>query len=396
MTAQHTPVPRLRRYQGPAVLSYGFRPFFLLGAAYAGLAILAWLPMFLGELTLRTAFVPRDWHVHEMLYGYLPAVITGFLFTAIPNWTGRLPIQGAPLLALVVVWVLGRFAVTCSAQIGWFAAMLIDISFLTLIAAAAGREIFAGRNWGNLKVVALIALLLVGNIAFHLEAHFAGAADYGIRAGIAVVVLLILLIGGRIVPSFTRNWLVRENPGRLPSPFARFDMAIVILSAAALLVWVVRQDGLLVGILLTLMAVLHIIRLGRWAGDRTSRERLVLILHIGYAFIPAGFLLAAAAALDFVPPSAGIHAWMAGAAGVMTLAVMTRASLGHTGQQLVASPTTQGIYVAIVIAALARICAVIVPAWSGPLLHMAAFAWAAAFLGFAVCFGPALMSEKRH
>jgi uncharacterized protein involved in response to NO len=173
-------------------------------------------------------------------------------------------------------------------------------------------------------------------------------------------------------------------------------MAIVILSAAALLVWVVRQDGLLVGILLTLMGVLHIIRLGRWAGDRTSRERLVLILHIGYAFIPAGFLLAAAAALDFVPPSAGIHAWMAGAAGVMTLAVMTRASLGHTGQQLVASPTTQGIYVAIVIAALARICAVIVPAWSGPLLHMAAFAWAAAFLGFAVCFGPALMSEKRH
>jgi uncharacterized protein involved in response to NO len=396
MTAQHTPVPRLRRYQGPAVLSYGFRPFFLLGAAYAGLAILAWLPMFLGELTLRTAFVPRDWHVHEMLYGYLPAVITGFLFTAIPNWTGRLPIQGAPLLALVVVWVLGRFAVTCSAQIGWFAAMLIDISFLTLIAAAAGREIFAGRNWRNLKVVALIALLLVGNIAFHLEAHFAGAADYGIRAGIAVVVLLILLIGGRIVPSFTRNWLVRENPGRLPSPFARFDMAIVILSAAALLVWVVRQDGLLVGILLTLMGVLHVIRLGRWAGDRTSRERLVLILHIGYAFIPAGFLLAAAAALDFVPPSAGIHAWMAGAAGIMTLAVMTRASLGHTGQQLVASPTTQGIYVAIVIAALARICAVIVPAWSGPLLHMAAFAWAAAFLGFAVCFGPALMSEKRH
>lgn len=396
MTAQHTPVPRLRRYQGPAVLSYGFRPFFLLGAAYAGLAILAWLPMFLGELTLRTAFVPRDWHVHEMLYGYLPAVITGFLFTAIPNWTGRLPIQGAPLLALVVVWVLGRFAVTCSAQIGWFAAMLIDISFLTLIAAAAGREIFAGRNWRNLKVVALIALLIVGNIAFHLEAHFAGAADYGIRAGIAVVVLLILLIGGRIIPSFTRNWLVRENPGRLPSPFARFDMAIVILSAAALLVWVVRQDGLLVGILLTLMGVLHVIRLGRWAGDRTSRERLVLILHIGYAFIPAGFLLAAAAALDFVPPSAGIHAWMAGAAGVMTLGVMTRASLGHTGQQLVASPTTQGIYVAIVIAALARICAVIVPAWSGPLLHMAAFAWATAFLGFAVCFGPALMSEKRH
>jgi uncharacterized protein involved in response to NO len=396
MKAQHPPVPRLRRYQGPAVLSYGFRPFFLLGAAYAGLAVLAWLPVFRGELTLTTAFAPRDWHVHEMLYGYLPAVITGFLFTAIPNWTGRLPIQGMPLLALVVVWILGRLVVTCSAEIGWLAAMLIDISFLALITAATGREILAGHNWRNLKVVALVGLLLVGNIAFHLEAHFTGAADYGIRAGIAVVVLLILLIGGRIIPSFTRNWLVRENPGRLPAPFARFDVAIVILSAAALLVWVVRQDGLIVGVLLTLIGVLHVIRLGRWAGDRTSGERLVLILHIGYAFIPAGFLLAAASALNVVPASAGIHAWMAGAAGIMTLAVMTRASLGHTGQQLTASLSTQVIYAAIVIAALARICAVIVPAWSSPLLHLAAFAWAAAFLGFAVCFGPALMSEKRR
>lgn len=396
MTTQHTPVPRLRLYQGPAVLSYGFRPFFLLGAAYAGLAVLAWLPVFLGELTLTTAFAPRDWHVHEMLYGYLPAVITGFLFTAIPNWTGRLPIQGRPLLVLVIVWILGRLAVTCSAEIGWLTAMLIDCGFLTLITAAAGREILAGSNWRNLKVVALVALLLIGNMAFHLEAHFKGAADYGIRAGIAVVVMLILLIGGRIIPSFTRNWLARENPGRLPSPFARFDVVIVILSVAALLVWIFRQDGLVVGVVFTLAGILHIIRLGRWAGDRTFRDRLVFILHVGYAFVPLGFLLAAASAVDFVPASAGIHAWMAGAAGVMTLAVMTRASLGHTNQPLTASLSTQGIYVAVVIAALARICAVISPAWSGPLLHFAAFAWALAFLGFAVCFGPALLSEKKR
>lgn len=395
MTTQSTPVPRLRLYQGPAVLSYGFRPFFLLGAAYAGLAVLAWLPVFLGELTLQTTLAPRDWHVHEMLYGYLPAVITGFLFTAIPNWTGRLPIQGIPLLALVIVWIIGRLAVTCSAGIGWFAAMLIDISFLALITAAIGREILVGRNWRNLKVVALVALLLLGNTAFHLEAHFAGTADYGIRAGIAVVVLLILLIGGRIIPSFTRNWLVRENPGRLPSPFARFDVAIVILSAVALLAWVFRQDGFWMGILLALIGVLHVIRLGRWAGDRTFRERLVLVLHVGYAFIPAGFLLSAASAFSFVPASAGVHAWMAGAAGVMTLAVMTRASLGHTGQRLTASLSTQGIYAAIVIAALARICAVMVPAWSGQLLHLAAFAWATAFLGFVVYFGRALMSAAK-
>ncbi len=394
MMTQRSPVPRLRDYQGPAILSYGFRPFFLLGAVYAGLAILVWLPVFLGELTLWTAFVPRDWHVHEMLYGYLPAVITGFLFTAIPSWTGRLPVQGRPLLVLVIVWLLGRFAVTCSAGIGWLAAMLIDASFLALIAAATGREVFAGRNWRNLKVVALVVLLLIGNIAFHLEAHVSGTADYGIRVGIAVVVLLIMLIGGRIIPSFTRNWLVRENPGRLPAPFAKFDTAVVIFSAATLLVWVVHQDGRLAGALLAVAGILHVIRLGRWAGDRTFKERLVLILHVGYAFIPAGFLLASAAAFDLVPASAAIHAWMAGGAGAMTLAVMTRSSLGHTGQQLMASWSTQGIYLAVIIAALARIAAVMVPVWSSALLDIAALAWVIAFFGFAVFYGPALMRPR--
>ena len=136
--------------------------------------------------------------------------------------------------------------------------------------------------------------------------------------------------------------------------------------------------------------MLHLIRLGRWAGDRTGRERLLLILHIGYAFVPIGFLLNACSAFGLVPSGAGIHAWTAGAAGIMTLAVMSRATLGHTGQRLTASIATQGIYIAIVTAALARICAVIVPAHSVPLLHVAVFGWAAAFLGFAVCYGPML------
>ena len=172
-------VPRLKAYAGPILLSYGFRPFFLLGAIYAGLAVLAWLPIFHGELQLRTAFGAIDWHVHEMLYGYLPAVVTGFLLTAIPNWTGRLPIQGTPLLVLVVLWLSGRVAVTLSAEIGWLTAALIDAGFLALLIAAIGREIVAGKNWRNLRVVALIALLLVGNVAFHLESHFDGAADAG-------------------------------------------------------------------------------------------------------------------------------------------------------------------------------------------------------------------------
>jgi uncharacterized protein involved in response to NO len=330
-----------------------------------------------------------------MLYGYLPAIITGFLFTAIPNWTGRLPIQGSPLLALVITWVAGRLCVTFSAETTWWAAMLVDAGFLALVALAAAREIVAGRNWRNLAVVVLIVILLAGNVTFHLEAHYFGAADYAIRIGIAVVVLLLSLIGGRIIPSFTRNWLVRENPGRLPVPFGRFDTVVIAFGAVALLAWIIAPDRRVAGVALALAGLLHLVRLSRWAGERTLRERLLLVLHVGYFFVPFGFLLNAAAAFGVMLPSAGIHAWMVGAAGMMTLAVMTRATLGHTGQRLTASPAMQAIYGAIVVAALARICAVLDGAHGELLLHLAAFAWVAAFGGFALAFGPLLLGLRR-
>lgn len=385
-----------RTYNGPALFSYGFRPFFLLGSIYAGLAILVWLPVFTGELSLFSAFAPRDWHVHEMLYGFLPAVVTGFLFTAIPNWTGRLPLRGRPLMFLVALWAAGRICVTLSAQTGWLAAMLVDTSFLLLVAAAAAREIIAGRKWGNLSVVALITALLAGNATFHLEARFSGGADTGVRIGIAVVVLLISLIGGRIIPSFTRNWLVKKNSHRLPVPFSRFDSLTVAVGAVALAFWVILPDGMVTGTALAGAAGMHLIRLGRWAGFRTVPERLLLILHIGYGFVPVGFLLNACSAFGTVPASAGVHAWMAGGAGVMTLAVMSRASLGHTGRPLTASGATQAIYAFILIAVLARICAVFSPANAMPLLHIAAFSWAAAFLGFAACYAPALAGRDKR
>ncbi|MEA2345953.1 MAG: uncharacterized protein QOF63_4122 [Thermoanaerobaculia bacterium] len=385
-----------RTYDGPALFSYGFRPFFLLGSIYAGFAILVWLPVFMGELRLVSAFIPRDWHVHEMLFGFLPAVVTGFLFTAIPNWTGRLPLRGRPLMFLVALWIAGRICVTFSAQTGWLAAMLVDCSFLLLIAAAAAREIIAGRKWGNLSIVALVSVLLASNVTFHLEAHFNGAAEISIRVGIAVVVLLISLIGGRIIPSFTRNWLVKENPGRLPVPFSRFDMLTVAVGAIALVCWVVSPAAIWTGYALALAGAMHLARLARWAGDRTGRERVLLILHVGYAFVPIGFLLNACSALGIVQAGAGVHAWMAGAAGVMTLAVMSRASLGHTGQQLTASVATQAVYASIIVAVVSRICAVLEPAHSIQLLHVAAFAWAAAFLGFAICYGPALIGWQKR
>jgi len=389
-----TPVPRLRAYAGPALLTYGFRPFFLFGAIYAGLTVLAWLPMFYGELEVASTFAPIDWHVHEMLYGYLPAIVAGFLLTAIPNWTGRLPIQGTPLLVLFAVWLAGRVCVMLSVQVGWLAAAVVDAGFLVLLIAACVREIVAGKNWRNLRVIGMVTLLLAGNVAFHIEAHVRGHAEYGTRIGIAAIVLLLALIGGRIIPSFTRNWLARENPGRLPAQFGRFDSATIALSAVALALWIAQPNGRLSAAVLLVAALLNTVRLARWAGDRTWRDRLVLILHVGYGFVPLGFLLAGLSALDMIVASAAIHAWMVGAAGTLTLAVMTRASLGHTGNALIASPATQAIYAAIVIAALVRIGSSLEPGWSDWTLHIAAYAWAAAYLGFAATFGPLLIRAK--
>jgi len=383
-----------RTSPGWPLFANSFRPFFLLAALQTGPSVVFWLVAFHHQVPIPTTFIPLDWHIHEMLFGFLPAVITGFLFTAIPNWTGRLPIRGAPLVVLAMVWLAGRLAVTFSGYIGWIPAMVVDAAFLTLFAAAATREIVAGANWRNLRVISLVMALLIANIWFHLEEHFQGNADYSLRFGISSVLLLICLIGGRIIPSFTRNWLVRENPGRLPTPFSRFDGATLALSALVLLAWVIDPASMITGAGMVLAGIAHVVRLARWAGDRTGRERLVLILHVAYAFVPIGFLLTAASVFGSVPVSAGIHAWTAGAAGTMTLAVMTRASLGHTGQTLSASVATHVIYVAIVVAALARIAAALMSSHTEPMFHIAAFGWAIAFLGYAVAYGPLLVGSR--
>jgi len=384
---------RRRDYAGPAIFSYGFRPFFLGGAAWAALSVALWLPQYFGDLSLPTAFSPLDWHIHEMIYGYVAAVVAGFLLTAIPNWTGRLPVNGSPLAALFMLWLAGRLAVAGSAIWGMWLAAAVDVAFLVLLAAVALAEILAGRNWRNLRVLVMIGVLIAGNVVFHLEAILRGSADYGMRIGIAALISLIMLVGGRIVPSFTNNWLTRNNPGRLPVAFSRYDAVSIMISALALASWIALPQAAISGVALTIAGLLQAVRQVRWAGDRTLPDRLVLVLHVAYAFVPVGFLLTAAAILwpaDW-PTSAGIHAWTAGAVGMMTLAVMTRASLGHTGQPLVASMPTQLIYLCALVAALSRIAAAFIP--SNALLSVAALAWVLAFGGFVAAFGPLLAAR---
>lgn len=390
-------IARIRPGNYPAVLSYGFRPFFLLGSLQAGLAIAFWLPLFYGELATQSLFAPVDWHVHEMLFGYLPAVMTGFLLTAIPNWTGRLPVQGLPLLGLVLLWLAGRIAVFFSLEIGWAIAAAIDIAFLFAVVLVAAREIVAGRNWRNLKVLAPVTVLFAANILFHWEANQYGVTDLSRRLGLGAVIVLILVIGGRIIPSFTHNWLARENPGRLPISFNRYDAVVILISAVALAAWTFVPERAETGVLLILAALLNAARLGRWAGDRTWRDPLVLVLHVAYAFVPLGFLLAGLAALvpDLVPPAAGIHAFGSGAVGAMTLAVMTRATLGHTGQALKAGPAICLIFLAVIVGALLRIAAACHPAFAG-LMPLSGVVWAVAFLGFAAFFAPALLRPRKR
>lgn len=387
-------VPRLKPFTGPALLSYGFRPFFLLGSIWAGMEILAWLPILHGQLSLASSFSPRDWHVHELLFGYVPAIVAGFLLTAIPNWTGRLPLQGGPLGGLVLAWLSGRYAVTFSAEIGWIGAMLVDCAFLGLMTAAVAREIVAGRNWRNLKIVALLGLLAIDNLAFHLEAHFEGIAAYSTRLAIAVILTMIMVIGGRIIPSFTRNWLMRQPPGRLPAPFGSLDEECLVTAICALILWIIVPNEAPTGAMMVAAGLFNLVRLGRWAGERTLPDRLVLVLHAGYAFVPLGFLLGGLAAFGLVPPGAGIHAWTAGAIGMMTLAVMSRASLGHTGRPLAASVGLQLVYLAALTAAGSRLCAEFHAGWADALLIVATAAWVAAFLGFAVLYGPILCASR--
>ncbi|WP_439492058.1 NnrS family protein [Bosea sp. (in: a-proteobacteria)] len=390
------PIPRLRDEGGHPLWSYGFRPFFLFGSLFAAAAMLAWLPAYYGSVTIPTAMAPRDWHAHEMIFGFLPAVVTGFLLTAIPNWTGRLPLQGKPLMVLCLVWASGRVAISTSSWTSLLFAALVDVSFLALVAAAATREVVAGRNWRNLRVVAVVGLLLAGNATFHAEAILNGSAEFGIRMGVAAGVLLITLVGGRVVPSFTRNWLARQRPGPLPAPFGKLDAVAIGATALSLALWMAFPTNAITGSALAGAGVLQTVRLARWAGYRTWRDRLVVVLHLAYAFIPLGCLLTAAASFGWLAPSAGIHAWTVGAVGLMVLAIMSRASLGHTGRSLVASRWVEAVYTLLLSAAVLRICAAIHPSVPS-LLFFAWLAWTGAFALFAASYwhiftGPRLRS----
>mgnify|MGYP002712983963 CR=1 FL=1 len=394
-----TTAEQMRAWRGPAILTFGFRPFFLGAAVWAALAMVLWLMMLtgLGELPIRLD--PVAWHSHEFLYGYVIAVIAGFLMTAVPNWTGRLPIVGWPLLVIVLLWVAGRVAMGVSEWLPPLLVALVDLSMPVALTLVIGREIVTGKNWRNLPPLAMLGVFTLGNAVFHIEAAQGAAAaqGYGLRIGLGASIALIGLIGGRIVPSFTRNWLVRREPGRLPvPPMQRFDKLALVVLVAAVLLWVALPHEPLTAVALLVAGLLHGVRLTRWAGERTLSEPLLWILHLAYAFVPLGALAIGVSILwpGVVGAAAAQHLWMAGALGMMTVAVMTRATLGHTGQTLTAGPGTVAIYAMLLVSVLARLAA---GTWIGAadmLHHISGAGWIGAFGTFAAIYGPLVLRRR--
>jgi uncharacterized protein involved in response to NO len=362
-----------------------------MAAGLWGLAALPlWLLVFQGAFILPTAFAPLAWHAHEMIFGFAGAVVAGFLLTAVPNWTGRLPLQGLPLALLFALWIAGRLVMAVSAEIGAGTAAIFDVAFLAALLAVALREIIAGRNWRNLPLMAVLGLLIAANALTHLEAlGLATTGPLGERLGLAVLVQLICLIGGRVIPSFTRNWLVKRGAAELPAAFGIFDKACLIVTAAALTGWVAFPDRPAVGGLLLLAGALHLLRLARWQPLQTFSEPLVWSLHLGFLWVPLGLLLLGGANLApaWLPATAGLHALGAGAIGSMTLAVMTRATLGHSGRALHADAVTATIYLAIAAAAALRVTAALLPDAYFTLLWLSGITWTLAFGLFVAVYG---------
>lgn len=386
---------RERSWTGHAFFSGGFRPFFLFAALFSIAAVGLWLADLLGYDALNTHLAPVDWHKHEMLFGYTSAVIAGFLFTAVPNWTGRFPVAGWPLIAIFVLWLAGRFAMLMGDGVNYGITACIDAAFLPVLGIVIAREIIAGENWRNLRVLAPVVIFGAANIWFHFDMANGGLGTGPVRLGFSAVLVLLMLIGGRVIPSFTRNWLARREAGMMPKSFDRYDMITIAASAVALLLWTVFGSAPFLGAGFALLGIAHFVRLGRWAGHRVLTNPLLLVLHVFYAFVPLGLLtLAAGMLLDSPAVNTGaLHVFGIGAAGGMTLAVMVRASLGHTGRALASDRALNLAMVAAILSVTLRLVGAIWPQldWA---ITGSALTWIVAFGVFGFRVGPWLIAPR--
>lgn len=384
-----------------SLFDYGFRPFFLLCGLYALVIVPLWLFRFAHAAVPFGALPGVYWHAHEMLFGFVMAAIAGFLLTAVPSWTGTPGFAGRPLYITVGLWLAGRVAMALPDLLPlWFAA-LIELSLLPALVVLLAPPILRARN-RNLAMLGVITLLWLIDAAF-MRAMITGdilLAAGATRVAVDLVLVLVVVIGGRIVPAFTGNALRKlAKPGETPAaPVSRpWLEAIAIGSVAALtLNDLFFPDGITAGVLAAIAAIAHAIRLSGWKSFRVGREPILWVLHVGYAWVPVGLALKAAWLLgDSGWAAKWQHALTFGAFSIMILAVMTRASLGHTGRPLV---VTRAISVAYTFLAIGAVLRVFGGAWTPHLylwtLTASGLAWVVAFAIFVWVYGPILMSPR--
>lgn len=376
------------------LLSFAFRPMFLLAGGFAVVAMLVWILVFRGSIQPYGGAVSIWWHVHEMTIGFAGAVVAGFLLTAVATWTGRQPLRGMPVVALAVTWLAGRIAVFVAAPVP---AAVLDMLFPVLLAVLAGREIIAGRSRRNYVIAAAIWAIPALNLLYHLGAL--GIVPAGSRVAgyllVHLLALLVVIIGGRVVPAFTGNWLKFRGGTNLPVLRPAIEAIVIPLTAAAALADSLWTGSLAAGLLLTVAGLVHLARLLKWRGWAARADALVFVLHGAYACLAIGYLFIGVGALGApIPRTAAMHALTVGGIAGMILAMMTRVSLGHTGRPLKAASTTVVAYVALAIATVLRVAGPLSGGGYGPLLDAAAGAWILAFTLFLVVYAPILTTAR--
>lgn len=384
-------IPRGLARRGPVLFSYGFRPFFLGAGLWAVAAMALWIRALAGGPQPGGGYGAANWHMHEMLFGFASAALAGFLMTAVPNWTGRMPVSGPPLMALAALWLAGRLMLAVPLGALWLA-VAVEALFLPVMAAVFLKEIIAGRKWRDLKVVGLAAVIALANLGFHAAVLGGGDPRLAARTAVAGFVVLILIVGGRVTPSFTRNWLSRHKRTARPAPADRFDALTVGFSTATLALWVLRPEGAPLALAALAAAALNLARLIRWQGRHVT-EPMVLALHGGYLMVALGFAAIGAAALEWISPAAALHVFAIGAIGGEMLAVMTRASRSHTGAATDADLAATLSFIAVMVAAVARTAADF--AAHDALIATAGIAWIAAFGLFTLGHARLLAATRR-
>ncbi|MGH8272679.1 MAG: NnrS family protein [Gammaproteobacteria bacterium] len=375
-----------RSLLSPPVLALGFRPFFLLAGTFAVVAIVLWVFVLAG----RGPALGPLWHGHEMLFGYTGAVIAGFLLTAAKNWTGRATLVRAPLAAIALVWVAARIVVALSGAPNGLKAALCA-GFFVFLAVGIGRPIIATgkrRNYGILVVLGVFA-------ALELLYWLAPAMRARVLEGtLLFIMVMVAIIGGRVLPAFTRNATagLRVRPGGL----WRDWMAMATLVALSILALIPESPGLLFAAIAALGALAHGLRMLGWGGEKTFRRPILWILHGAYFCLPAGLALFAAQACGAaIPPFVPMHVLAVGALGLMTLGMMTRVTLGHTGRLIVANKTTTLAYALLIAAVVVRAGGPFLGAGSyQTVMIVAVILWSLAFLIFIAAYAPKLVTPR--